>query len=333
VVDQIESLPGIQQAALVAAPVSGRELTWFARSGIVRPRSDGSPAWRAIQRRVITPSYFGVLQMPLLRGRAFNDGDHALEVLRSDTGRRRGAAIVNQAAAQQFWPGEDALGRFLTIEWEWSVDGRVVVGVVGNARDLAPDIEPQPTVYVPYAEIPDFSATLVARVAGDAAPVEDIRARLRSTDSSLMIGEIRPLADSYAAALAPRRFTTLVLTAFAGFGVLLAAIGLYGLVAVSVAQRTRELGIRLALGAPQPHVLKVVLGQTILVTAIGIVLGLCGAAATTPYLEGMLFGLTPFDATTFVAVSMFFALIAALASYIPACRAVRVDPLVALRYE
>jgi predicted permease len=332
-VEQIEGLPGIQRAALVAAPSYGRELPFSARTGIVRPRSDGSPAWRAIQRRVITPHYFEVLQMPLVRGRAFNESDNALEFLRSDTGRRRGVAVVNQAAAQQFWPGEDSLGRLFTIDGEWSVEGRVVVGVVGNARDLAPDIQPQPTVYVPYAEIPDFGATLLARVAGDSAPVAAIRARLRSTDSSLMIGEIRPLSESYGAVLAPRRFTTMVLTAFAGFGVLLAAVGLYGLIAVSVARRTREIGIRMALGAHYPDVLTLVLSQALKITLVGLMLGLFGAAATTHYFERLLFGLTPLDWTTFAAVSLLFSLVAALASYVPARRAARIDPLVALRYE
>jgi putative ABC transport system permease protein len=334
VVEQIEAVPGVRRAAVVAAPsLAGREATWFARTGIVRPRADGSPEWRAIQRRVVTPGYFDVLRLPLVRGRGFNEQDNALEFLRSGTGRRRGVAIVNHVAAQQFWRGEDPLGAFLTIDGDSRVDGRVVVGIAGDARDLAPDIAPPPTVYVPFAETPDFSATLLARAADGVVPRADIRTRLRNGDPSLMIGEIRPLGDSYSATLAPRRFITIVLIAFAGFGLLLAGMGLYGLVAVSVAQRTRELGIRMALGARHSEILKLVLVQAVAITVIGIVIGLCGSAATARYLEGMLFGLTPLDATTLAAVSLLFGLVAAFASYWPARRAMKVDPLIAIRYE
>jgi predicted permease len=333
-VDQIEAVPGVRRAAAVAAPsLAGREATWFARTSIVRPRADGSPEWRAIQRRVVTPGYFEVLRLPLARGRAFNEQDNALEFLRSGTGRRRGVAIVNHVAAQQYWPGEDPLGAFLAIDGDSRVDGRVVVGVAGDARDLAPDIAPPPTVYVPFAETPDFGVTLLARVADGVVPVVDIRTRLRSRDSSMMIGKIRPLKDAYSVTLAPRRFITIVLTAFAGFGLLLASMGLYGLVAISVAQRTRELGIRVALGARHSEILKLVLGQAVAITVIGIVIGLCGTVATARYLTGMLFGLTPFDATTLAAVSLVFGVVAAVASYLPARRATKIDPLLAIRYE
>jgi predicted permease len=334
VVEQIEALPGIRRAAVVAAPAAaGREATWFARTGIVPSRNDGSPDWRAIQRRVVTPGYFDVLRLPLVRGRAFTGRDHALEFLRSGKGRRRGVAIVNHAAAQQFWPGEEALGRSLTIEGDSRVDGRVVVGLAGNARDLAPDIEPPPTVYVPFAETPDFGATLIARVEGGAAPVADMRVRLRSTDSSLMIGEIRPLEESYTVALAPRRFITTVLTAFAGFGLLLAGVGLYGLVALSVAQRTREFGVRLALGAPGGDVLRNVLGYGLRLALVGSIVGVACALIVSRLLRNLLYGVSPTDPATIIIVTALLLGVTLLACYVPARRATRVDPLVALRAE
>jgi putative ABC transport system permease protein len=274
VLEQLQRLPGVRRASIVAAPsLVGRDAAWFARTGIVPPRSDGSPAWRPIQHRAITPGYFDVLRLPLIRGRAFNQDDHALEFLGSGTGRRQGVAIVNNVAARQFWPGEDPIGQPLTIEGDWRVDGRVVVGVAGDARDLAPDLGSAPVVYVPFAESPDFGATLLVRAAEGGPTAGAVRARLRSMEPLLMIGNVRPLAESYATALAPRRFITLVLTGFAGLGLVLAGVGLYGVVAMSVVQRTREFGIRIALGASCARISRMVLRETVMIVGIGAAIG------------------------------------------------------------
>jgi predicted permease len=335
VVEQLEALPGVQRAAAVAAPVlTGRDGVWFARPGNVRPRADGSPEWQPIQHRVITPGYLDVVRLPLLQGRAFSDQDHALEFLRTGKGRRRGVAIVNSAAARLFWPGQEPLGQSITIDGESRVDGRTVVGVTRDARDLAPDIEPPPTVYVPYAENPDFAATLLVRLRDGGGPSPaDIRARLRSIDSLLLVGNVQPLANSYATALAPRRFITIVLIAFAGAGVLIAGIGLYGLIALSVTHRTREFGIRLALGASWDGIRRMVLGEAARVVGLGVAIGVVGAASGTGLLRTQLFGVTPLDLRAMIATIGILLSAGWLAAWLPARRAASIDPAVTLRDE
>ncbi len=333
-VRQIDAIPGVEEAAVVAAPsLVGRDAVWFARAGSVSPTPDGSADWRPVQRRVITPAYFDALRLPVVRGRAFNEQDDALEFLQSGAGRRRGVAIVNGLAAQQFWPEKDALGQTLTIEGDWRVDGRIVVGIAGDSRDLAPDLEPQPTIYVPFAETPDFGATLLVRVTRTGPEVSDLRTRLRSFDGSLAIGEIRPLIDSYAAALAPRRFITIILLAFAGTGLLLAGIGLYGLIATSVAQRTREFGIRVALGARWETISNLVLGEAALVVGIGAAVGMTGAVAATGLIRSQLFGVTALDAPAWIVTGVILGVAGLAASWLPARRAASVDPALTLRVE
>jgi predicted permease len=333
-VQQIEAMPGVQGAAAVAAPsLVGRDAVWFARPGIFPPRAVNSSDWRPVQHRVVTPAYFEVLRLPLVRGRLFTQQDHALEFLRSGTGRRRGTAIVNRVVAQQFWPGEDALGQALTIEGDWRVDGRIVVGIAGDSRDLAPDLEPQPTIYVPFAETPDFGATLLVRVTGTRPQLPDIRTRLRNFDRSLAIGEIRPLVDSYAATQAPRRFITIILLAFAGTGLLMGGIGLYGLIATSVAQRTREFGIRVALGATWETIRNMVLREAGLVVGIGAALGMTGAVAATGLIRSQLFGVVALDAPAWTVTGVILGAAGLAAAWLPARRAASVDPALTLRVE
>jgi putative ABC transport system permease protein len=333
-VEETEALPGVERAALVSSPPRARgDAMWLARPGLVPPTADGSPEWRPVQRRVISPAYFEVLRLPLVRGRTFTSNDHALEFLRAGTSRRRGAVIVNQQAARRLWPGEDALGRTLTIDGDRSVDGRVVVGIAGDARDEAPDIEPAPVVYLPFAESPAFSATLLARTTEPAPAPSAIRARLRAADPVLTIGEVRPLGESHAAALAPRRFVTVVLLLFGGLGLAVAAVGLYGLVALSVARRTREIGIRIALGASWPHIRRLVVREAALLVGLGAVLGTAGAAAGTRVLTSQLVGVSPSDSITWVVTIGILAITGLTAAWLPARRAARVEPVQALRQE
>jgi putative ABC transport system permease protein len=334
VVAQVESLPGVRRAALVSAPtLEGRTASSFARTGIVPPRSDGSPEWRPIQRRVVTPAYFDVLRLPVLSGRPFSADDHAMEFLRTGKGRRRGTAIVNQEAAKRLWPAGDAIGRTLTLDGDSRVDGRVVVGVVADARDLAPDLPPAPIVYVPFAENPGFSATLVVRAADGILPAADIRKRLRAHDAVLMIGAAQPLEEIYATALAPRRFIAVVLAVFAGAGLVLTAVGLYGVVAMSVAARTRELGIRMALGASWRGVRGLVLREAASLMAAGTALGALGAAASASFLRNQLVGVQTVDAVTWAGAIVVLGAAALGAAWIPARRAARVDPIEVLRHE
>lgn len=329
VVESVEAMPGVERAALVAAPaLAGRDAMWLARAGIVPPHPDASPAWRSIQRRAVTPDYFEVLRLPLLRGRAFSDQDQALDFLGSGTGRRTGVAIVNESAARLFWPGEDPLGKSLTIGGESRVDGRIVVGVSGDARDLAPDRQPQPVVYVPFAESPDLNATLLARHGASGPPlsVSDLRARLRTKDPLLTIGQIGPFADRYADTIAPRRFITIVLTIFACFGLLLAAVGLYGLIAASVAQRRPEFALRVALGATPLRIQAMVLHEAALIVGVGITIGALGAWAGTRLLRAQLFGVEALDPATWIGTVVILGATGLAAAWFPARRASRSDP-------
>lgn len=333
-VEQVEALPGVERAALVAAPaLAGRDAAWFARTGVVPPRSDGSPEWKPIQRRVVTPGYFATLRLPLIRGRIFTAEDHAVEFLRSGKDRRRGVAILNEAAAKRLWSVGDPIGQALTVDGDGWVDGRTVVAIAKDARDLAPDVPAPPIVYVPFAESPDFTATLLVRSAGGDPPLASIRARLRSTESALMIGELQSLERTYAAALAPRRFITIVLSAFAAVGLLVAGVGLYGLVAMSVAARTRELGIRIALGASWERIRRMVLGEAASVVVAGTAIGAAAAAGVTGFLQAQLVGITPLDGPTWMATGCILCLASLGAAWLPARRAARIDPVEALRQE
>ena len=335
IVEQAQTLPGVDAAAVVAMPaLSGRNAAWLVRTGIVPPRSDGSPEWRAVQRRTVTPRYFEVLRLPLSRGRSFTNDDQALEYLRTSKGtKRRGAAIVNHLAAQRLWPGEDAIGKTLTLDGDWSVAGRIVVGVSADARDLAPDLTPEPIVYVPFAESPNFSATLLVRRSSLDAPAAGLRARLRSTEASLLIGEVRPLAESYRAALAPRRFIAVVLSAFAATGLLVAGVGLYGVMALSVVRRTRELGIRIALGATWNRLMRQIFKEAAVVVVAGTAIGGAAAAAATKLLRNQLVGIGTLDVPTWGMMVLVLATAGLAAAWLPARRAARVDPIEALRHE
>lgn len=335
VVDEVEADPGVVRAALVAAPsLAGIEATWLVRAGNFPPQLDSSPEWQPIQHRAVTPGYFDVLRLPLLRGRAFSDQDRAVEFLRPESGRQAGVAIVNRAAARQLWSGDDPVGQVLTIGGDMRVDGRIVVGLSADARDLAPDREPQPTVYVPFAESPDLSITLLARQrsAGSATPAA-VRARLRAMDTQLMIGDVRPLVDHYASTLAPRRFLTVVLTAFAAFGILLAAVGLYGLMAAAAVRRGPEFALRIALGAKQRHIQEMVLGEAGLVVGMGVALGAVGSWIGTRLLRSQLFGIETFDPKTWIGTLLVLALASLAAAWLPAWRASRSDPGSTLRVQ
>jgi predicted permease len=333
-VESVEALPDVRRAAVVAAPaLAGREATWLARPGIVDPTPDASPEWRAIQHRAVTPGYFEVLRLPLHAGRQFAASDRALEARRPGTPRRRGVAIVNRAAARQFWPGDDPIGKPITIGGDGRVDGRMVVGVSRDARDIASDTEAQPTVYVPFAESPDLSATLLARHESGPPPSTAIRSRLRAADALLMVGHVHPLSDRFAATRAPRRFITVVLVVFASFGLLLGAVGLYGLIAASVADRLREFAVRLALGAAPRQIRAMVLRQTGIMLALGLTVGVGSAFAVGRLFQSQLFQVQLLDPANWIGTVLILGTAGAAAAWFPARRASRSDPASMLRAE
>jgi predicted permease len=244
--------------------------------------------------------------------------------------------IVNEAMARREWPGHDAIGQRLTFgpgddgQPQW-LD---VVGVVGNVRQYGVDQEPVPTTFVPHTASPLQPLTVMVRAAGDPATVAgSVRAALQGIDASLPITRMRPLDEVIGASLTQRRFNMTLLAVFAGIALVLAVAGIYGTVSYAVAQRTQELGIRAALGATRADMLRLVLWDGLKPVVLGLALGLAGAFLLRRSLDRLVYGVTTSDPVTFVALPVLLAIVAVVASLIPALRAARVDPMTALRVE
>ncbi|HEU4796833.1 MAG TPA: FtsX-like permease family protein, partial [Pyrinomonadaceae bacterium] len=231
------------------------------------------------------------------------------------------------------WPGESPVGKRFSI-WRDEKFSREVVGVVGDTK-MSLDKEAENQMYVPYAQDSNWGAmSLVVRSNTEtSALAASVRQALRSVDKDIATYNLKTMNDLISTSAAPRRVPMLLLSAFAGVAMLLAMLGIYGITSYYVTQRTHEIGIRMALGAQIADVLRLVLRRAMLLAVIGVVLGLAGAAAVTRFLTTMLFGVKPIDALTFGAVALGLVLVALIASLIPAKRATKVDPLVALRYE
>ena len=275
---------------------------------------------------VIEPGYFETLRIPLVRGREFRD---------SDTTTSPAVVVVNQAFAQKFFPGEDPIGKRIN---PGVGDGvvtdvpREIVGVVGDvkASQLTRDITPE--MYLPFAQTVVLPPKLVIRSAVDPVSlIPAVRAQVAQVDKNLPLYSVRTMDDVFSRSAARQRFQALLVSAFAVISLLLSAIGLYGLLSYLVAQRTLEIGVRMALGAPRQSVLTMVLRRGMVLAVIGVGLGVVASMALTNFLKGMLFGIRPLDALTFVGVSAVLLLVCLLASGGPAYRAAALDPVKTLR--
>jgi len=273
--------------------------------------------------RTASPDYFGVMGIPILRGRAFGDGDRK---------ERPMVGIVSYSAAQQFWPGRDPLGQHFQI----NVPGPeyTVVGVVGDVHSASLESAPRPTVYVPYRQDAFPFMTFVMKTPlGPSALTNGVRAAVWTVDKNQPVGALLTMDERLSHSLVRKRYSVTLLSAFGTTAVLLAAIGLYGVLAFVVSQRRREIGVRIALGATARDVIADVLGQGLRLAALGMAIGLVLALAVTRLMSSLLFGITPTDVATFAGSALLLAIIAVAASLVPALRASRVDPLVALRDE
>ena len=322
--DHIQSLPGVQSVGMIMSLPLGGD-TWNVWRGYIR---EGRPATtdEAGDAAYLpaTPEYFRSLQVPLIAGRVFTD---------QDTDNSPKVVIVNETMARKLWPGQSPVGKHITI-WPDEKVPREIVGVVGETKRSLAD-EPSNQMYVPYAQDASWpSMSLVIRTAGDPASAgPTMRNEIRSLDKGAPVFNVRTMNDILATSVAPRRSPMLLISAFAATALVLAIIGIYGVTAYYVTQRTQEIGIRMALGAQMSDVLKLILKGGMALTAIGIAAGLVGAFALTRWMESLLFGVKPTDTLTFVAVSVGLVIVALLACFVPARRATKVDPLVALRYE
>jgi putative ABC transport system permease protein len=336
-VDRLRTVPGVVGAsATCCVPLEGGYGLPFLIVGRPAPqgqRYNGGGSWMTI-----SPGYFDVFKIPIKRGRDFNERDNSAS---------QGVVIINETMAKQFWKDSDPLGEQLVIgrgvmrEFAGEVE-RQIIGIVGDTRDGGLNRNPQNAMYIPQAQVPDAVNALnvrigpiawVVRTQGDphlvSAPVQE---QLRQS-TGLPVTNVRSMEEVVSRSTSRQRFNMWLMSVFGISALLLAAIGIYGLMAYSVEQRTQEIGIRLALGASAPKVRNMVVFQGMLLAAIGIVLGLGSAFGLARVIQSMLFGVTTKDPLVFVGVPILLTLVAFTAVWLPARRASRVDPVVALRYE
>ncbi|HJT30397.1 MAG TPA: ABC transporter permease [Pyrinomonadaceae bacterium] len=325
-IERVKNLPGVKSVAGVDFLPLG--------SGNASSRFviEGAPVVALADRpyagiRLITPDYFQTMSIPQLKGRSFTEQD------RENTPN---VIIVNDALASRYWPNQDAVGKRLAISQEESglPVWREIVGVVGNVRHKALETEVMPEVYFPYKQSPGNYMSLVVRTASDpVSMVPAIRNQVLSVDKDQPVSDVMTMEQRVAKSVAAKRFVMFLLGAFSVLALGLAAVGIYGVMAYLVTQRTQEIGVRMALGAQKRDVLRLVVGKGMVLAIIGTAIGLVASLALTRLMRSLLFEVTPTDGLTFVIVSVILLTVSLLACYIPARRATKVDPLVALRYE
>jgi putative ABC transport system permease protein len=278
--------------------------------------------------RVVSPHYFGTMGIQLVEGRTFEEGRDRVD--------SPCVVVVGESVARKFWPGEGALGKRLTPGIpENPEDWCQVVGVVKDVRQRELAAEPTPLAYLTYAQAGFFAPRhLVVKTEGDPlALAGTVRKTVWEVDRDQPVSNVSTMEGVLSESIARQRFSTLLFGVFAGVALVLAAVGIYGVMSYSMAQRTREIGIRMALGAQRRDVLKLAVGQGLRLVVIGVAVGLAGALALSRVMTSLLYGISAPDPLTLVTISVVLVAVALLASYIPARRATRVDPLIALRYE
>ncbi len=324
VVERISSLPGVTSAGAVSQlPLRGDTFN-LGRGYLREGDPQTSEAAGSANFLTVTPTYFDTMQIPVKAGRGFT----AL-----DTNDAPKVMIVNETLARKLWPGESPVGRKI---WVWYDEKffREIVGVFGDTR-LSLDAEAESQMYVPLAQDSGWGTlSFVVRTNGEPAALTGaVRNEIRAVDKGVLIYNVKTLDDVVAIAAAPRRTPMLLLSSFAGVAMLLAMLGIYGVTAYYVTQRTHEIGVRIALGARMRDVLKLVLSRGVIFALIGIAIGFAGAFGLTRYLSTLLFGVQPVDLMTFLSVAAILIVVALLACVIPARKAAKVDPLIALRYD
>jgi len=321
---KVKALPGVQAAGTINhTPLNGfGMIVYTAIEGQPPPDKKDPP----IGVGVVSPDYFQTLRIPLLNGRHLDERDGPTQ---------QKVALVNQAFVQRFFPQGDVLGKRVSFACEES-EGlcRTIVGVVGNIRQESLTDDVAAELYLPSSQMPMNGMTLFVRTASDPlSMVASVRSQVLAVDKNQPIYDVKTLAGRVSDATAVSRSLTVLFSAFALLALVLGSVGIYGIVSYAVTQRTQEIGIRMALGARAADILQLVLKHGLVLVLTGVVTGIAGALALTRFLATLLFGITPTDTLTFVAVSAIFILIAIFASLIPARRATKVDPLEALRYE
>jgi len=328
-VERAKSLPGVRSAAAASfLPVSGGgSIIHFNITG----RPPKSPhEFVAAGYRTITPNYLETLGVPLLQGRFFTRGDNE---------KSPAVVIINATMAHTFFPNENPLGKRLQLGAlpEQEVPTMEIVGVVGDVH-FGLGTDPQAEMYLPYRQadllLPVFQLSVILRTAGDPAlQTSALRSALAEIDPNQPLVKVRTMEENMATTVAQPRFRTWLIGILAMLALVLAAVGVYGVMSYTVTQRTSEIGVRVALGAQPKDVFRIIVGEGLRLALFGVGVGLVAALVLTRLLQSFLFGISAYDPVTFIAVSLLLTLVAAAASYFPARRATRVDPMIALRYE
>ena len=330
--DRVQTLPGVRAAGTVTMlPLTNADAgTDFYVEGQPKPPAGQGPL---LHHRVVSSDYFRAMDVRLKSGREFTrqDGADAQQVV-----------IVNETMARRYWPNQDPVGKRIALSTEvyqggqFNLEGawRVVVGVVADMRHLGLASEPWAEAYVPLPQSPERDMTAVIRTSSDPlALAAGVRREVEGIDKDQPVANVRTMGQIVSESLARPRFSFLLLTIFAGVALVLAAVGVYGVMSYSVGQRTHEFGIRMALGAQARDMLKLVLREGFALAVVGVAVGVVGALALTRYLTSLLFGISATDPVIFAGISLMLVTIALLACYVPARKAMRVDPMIALRHE
>ncbi len=320
--DRVKTLPGAQSAAAVSSlPLAGFDTdNGFVIEGRPAPAPDQRPvAWISS----VTHDYFRTMGMRLIAGREFTEHDN---------GNAAKVVIISEATARRHFPNEDPIGKRIG---NGRPDGwREIIGVTADVKHFGLNQDARVSMFVPHGLRPTRRMNIVVRTAGDPISLSSaLRGAVSAMDKNLAVSNLRAMEEIAAQSIGGERFTLLLLSVFAGLALLLSAAGIYGVMSYAVAQRTREIGVRMALGAEAGSVLRLVIGQGMLLALIGVGIGLAGSLALSRLMKTMLFGVSATDPLTFIGVGALLALVALVACYVPARRAAKVDPMIALRYE
>jgi putative ABC transport system permease protein len=320
--NRIENVPGVQSAgATTNLPLSGTSMSF---RFMIEGRQEPSTEIHLAQYHAITPNYLRTMAIPLMQGRDFTE---------QDAESAPGVVIINKSLARRFFPDQDPIGQKIKITYGKPM-ARQIVGVIDDVKHKALETDSQEEVYVPFLQNPWSFMTVVVRSDAEVQPMAGaLRSAVWSLDKDQPIDSIIPMSQLVSDSIAHQRFYAELLGIFAGLAIMLAAVGIYGLISYTVTQRTHEIGVRMALGARQKDVLILIVRQGLVLALTGMAIGLGGSWFLTRFLSKLLYGTSVNDPATFISVSLLLILISLIACYIPARRATRVDPMVALRYE
>jgi putative ABC transport system permease protein len=323
-IGRVKSLPGVESVGAASSlPLGGlyTDASFFVEGRPAPPPGEEPAAWYSI----VTTDYFKTMGMRMVSGRSFDDRDHA---------KAPEVIVINETMARRYWPDEDPVGKRVMTGNMNNPVRREIIGVIADVKHFGIDADARPTMYFSQTQIPRRVLTIAVRTSVEPTSlVAAVRTQVSGLDKELAISNISSMQELVAASIAPSRLIMLLLTVFAGLALVLAAVGIYSVIAYGVTERTREIGIRMALGAQAADVLKLIVGRAAILAFVGVALGIGGAFAVTRFMKSLLYEVDAFDPLTFASISLLLVGVALFASYIPARRATKVDPMVALRYE